>query len=161
MTKRSRPGANQGNRRAALPVRAKIAAITVLLAALGCISVIALAILAGNGDRELNREQIIGKVLEGVSRDPRNTAEASTATASLMTEGQAADEVRRLLGLAGGSSNSVRMVWLVKMHGEFVGFRGIGQLDEPRRRGPGYGLWLVRPDGAIVSMAFQCDVAPC
>ena len=51
------------------------------------------ALRSDSKDRQ-DEEQIINAVLDEIAREPRNRADRSTASADLMTERQASDEIR-------------------------------------------------------------------
>lgn len=147
------------------PLWAKIAgAGTVAVAGAG-LAVLAWGALRTDSKDGEDKEQIINAVLDEIAREPRNRADRPTASADLMTERQASDEVRRFIGIEGRQATSAsagaseRMVWLVKVHGEFVGLIGFGSQGSETRRGEG--LWLVLRDGSIIQSAFRCDTPPC
>jgi len=132
------------------PLWAKIAgAGTVAVAGAG-LAVLAWGALRTDSKDGEDKEQIINAVLDEID---------------LMTERQASDEVRRFIGIEGRQATSAsagaseRMVWLVKVHGEFVGLIGFGSQGSETRRGEG--LWLVLRDGSIIQSAFRCDTPPC
>jgi len=150
---------------AAWPLWAKIAGAAFVASVVGGLALLAWGALRTDSKDGQDKEQIINAVLDQIAREPRNRADRSTATADLMTERQASDEIRRFLAIEGGQVMSAsvtvaeRMVWLVKVHGQFVGFIGIGSRGPETRQGEG--LWLVLRDGSIIESAFRCDTPPC
>ena len=147
------------------PLWAKVAGAALVATVVGGLALLAWGALRSDSKDRQDEEKIINAVLDEIAREPRNRADRPTASADLMTERQASDEVRRFIGIEGRQATSAsagaseRMVWLVKVHGEFVGLIGFGSQGSETRRGEG--LWLVLRDGSIIQSAFRCDTPPC
>jgi len=123
------------------PLWAKVAGAALVATVVGGLALLAWGALRSDSKDRQDEEKIINAVLDEIAREPRNRADRSTASADLMTERQASDEIRRFLALDGGQvmSGSVtaaeRLVWLVKVRGQFVGLIGIGSPRSETRQG--------------------------
>jgi hypothetical protein len=108
----------------------------------------------GIEDVPLSKESAIEQVLALIALEPKNKADPSTAKADLMTEREAYETIRLRGALQGRSARtpSNRLVWLVEVRGEFVGFRGYGLTPGPVPQAGGR-LMIVTMDGVITSGA--------
>jgi hypothetical protein len=106
----------------------------------------------GTEDGLLSKESAIDLVLGIVTGNPENRVDRSTAKADRMTEGEAEETMRLRGGLQGRSARTPtdRLVWLVEVRGEFVGFRAYGLTPGPVAQ-TGTLLVIVTMDGLVES----------
>jgi hypothetical protein len=130
---------------------------TLLLLSVGCGGETAHenATPSGTQDAPLSEESAIELVLGMFEGNTENKVDPSTAKADLMTEREAYETIRLRGGLEGRSARTLsdRLVWLVEVRGEFVGFRAYGVT-------PGLGtqaatlLAIVTMDGLMISGSY-------
>ena len=107
---------------------------------------------------DLSEQQVIDMVADNIGANLDNHPDRSAAIATIMTQREAEDSLRRRTGYAGEEPvvPPGTQVWLVEMPGEFKGFICVGLRATPcafTGSGQGTLLQIVLPSGTFTSVA--------